>query len=365
MEKTKVVCPKCGASIAIPEHESLTTGVVIGKDSGLGIVTLPLESENKPNSKNKATMKASKKIEAMKAAGIDVTHLFSVTNAEGVESIARLENGTITILPDNDPVIMAIVKGGTVPNRRLFRRWVMAQVFHMMTQRKWGSSEPMGFLVALQAKGFRYSWEMLIEEIRVQANLETLDHESFIQRNRWFNKNVVAKMASDYLQQLHKYVEQKKTKCKRCKGNPYITLGGNHIFIDDLVKKLFNPLAKYERMMTSAKNMTDLYHATVGFYNIVKSMYSRYDITMSPAFKDAYKGAGGYFTMRNLIMFHGCKMFSAKGNPLSEASSLRLLDELAETYKNGEGWRMFGAMKELISKNGIDIEAKMYEWRNK
>jgi hypothetical protein len=58
-------------------------------------------------------------------------------------------------------------------------------------------------------------------------------------------------------------------------------------------------------------------------------------------------------------------MLSTKGKPLAGSSSLRELDKLAEEYKDGGGWRMFGAMKELISNNGIDIEAKMNEWRSK
>lgn len=365
MKETKVVCPKCGSEIAIPEHESFVAGITIGKNSGLGTIELPLASENKSNYKNKVEMKASKKIQAMKAAGIDVTNLFAVTNAEGVETIARIENGNTTFLTDEDPIIIAIIKGGTVPNRRLFRRWVMAQVFHMLTQTEWGSSRRIGFLAALQRKGYRYSWEMLLDEVRVQAKLEMLDQENFIQRNRWFNKRVASDMAADYIKQLHEHIEQKKKSCKRCKGNPYITLSGTHIFVADLRKKVFNPLEKYERMIKNAANMVDLYQALVGFYRVVKEFYSPYDLTMSSAFKDAYKGAGGYFTMRNLIMFHGCTMFSSKGNRLVESSSLRELDKLAESYKNGEGWRMFGAMKELIAKNGIDIEAKIAEWRTK
>lgn len=365
MKETKVVCPKCGSEIAIPGHESFVAGIAIGKDSGLGTVALPLASENDSNLKNKTVMKASKKIQAMKAAGIDVTNLFAVTNAEGVETIARIENGSTTFLTDDDPIIIAIIKGGTVPNRRLFRRWVMAQVFHMLTQKEWGSNRPMGFLAALQLKGYRYSWEMLIEEIRVQAKLEMLDQENFIQRNRWFNKKVADDMATDYLKQLNEHIEQKKKKCKRCKGNPYITLCGTHIFVSDLRKKVFNPLEKYESLIKSSKNMVELYQAITGFYRYVKEFYSPYELTMSPAFKDAYKGAGGYFTMRNLIMFHGCAMFSSKGKRLVESSSLRELDKLAEAYKNREGWRMFGAMKELITRNGIDIEAKMAEWRTK
>lgn len=365
MKETKVVCPKCGAEMAIPEHESLAVGVAIGKDSGLGTVALLLASENNQNLQNKTAMNASKKIQAMKAAGIDVTNLFAMINAEGVEAIARVENGNMTFISDDDPIVVAIFQRGTVPNRRLFRRWVMAQVFHMLTQKHWKTGEPIGFLNALQAKGFRYSWEMLIEEVRVQAKLEKLDQDNFIQRNRWFNKKVASDMAADYLKQLHEHVEKKKQKCKRCKGNPYITLSGTHIFVEDLRKKIFSPLEKCERLIRSSKNTTELYQAVTGFYRIVKGFYSPFDLVMSPAFKDAYKGAGGYFTMRNLIMFHGCTMLSSKGNRLVESSSLRELDKLAETYKNGEGWRMFGAMKELISKNDINIEAKMAEWRKK
>ena len=365
MKETKVVCPKCGAEMAIPEHESLAVGVTIGKDSGLGTVELPLASENNSNSKNKVKMNAAKKIQAMKAAGIDVTNLFAVANAEGVESIARIENGSMTFLSDDDPIIIAIFKSGTVPNRRLFRRWIMAQVFHMLTQKHWRTGKTLGFLAALQAKGFRYSWEMLIEEIRVQAKLEMLDQENFIQRNRWFNKKVASDMATDYLKQLNEHIEKRKMKCKRCKGVPYITLNGTNIFVEDLRKKVLCPLEKQVQMIKYAENMADLYHALVVFYRGVKEFYSPYELPMSAAFKDAYKGAGGYFIMRNLIMFHGCRMLSTKGKPLAESSSLRDLDKLAEEYKDGGGWRMFGAMKELISNNGIDIEAKMNEWRSK
>lgn len=309
-------------------------------------------------------MKTSKKIQAMKAAGIDVTNLFAVINAEGAEMLIRINNGNATFLVDDDPAINAIIKGGTVPNRRLFRRWVMAQVFHMLTQKDYRTNQPIGFLNALQRKGFRYSWEMLIEEIRVQTRLEMNDQENFIQRNRWFNKKVADDMAIDYIRQLNEHIDRLTEKCKRCKGNPYITLGGTHIFVDDLHKKVFSPLEKHERLIKDSKNMTGLYLAVKKFYRYVKDFYAPYDLAMSQAFKDAYKGAGGYFAMRNLIMFHGCTMFSPNGKRLTESSSLCELDKLAESYKNGEGWRMFGAMKELISKNGIDIEAKMKEWRS-
>ena len=36
--KTKVVCPQCGAEFAIPETTGIGIGVVIGADSNLGTI---------------------------------------------------------------------------------------------------------------------------------------------------------------------------------------------------------------------------------------------------------------------------------------------------------------------------------------
>ena len=60
--ETKVVCPNCGAEIAIPEHEHFAAGMCIGKDSGMGTIILPAaETSNKPNKMKKT---ASEKIAA-------------------------------------------------------------------------------------------------------------------------------------------------------------------------------------------------------------------------------------------------------------------------------------------------------------
>ena len=71
-------------------------------------------------------MKASEKLAALKAAGINVSNLFSMAGVTGEETIARVEGGKLTIVPDDDPIFSAIMGNGTIPNNRLFRRWVMA-----------------------------------------------------------------------------------------------------------------------------------------------------------------------------------------------------------------------------------------------
>lgn len=344
-QETKVVCPVCGAEIALPEHSHITTGVVIGKDSNLGTITLPV-SKLKP---------VESKLEALRNAGVDVSYIFSITDAEGISKLARIEDGKIQEMSDDDPVLARIVSEGTVPNRRLFRRWVMAQVFHMLADRD-------GFTKALQRKGYQYQWKMLIEELRVQAKLAVSDPENFEERNRWFNKDVAVKIAQDYIVALTDYVNG--LPARRCRHRPYVHLRGRNVFKDSIEREVFRPLQDCLFAIKSSITQDSLYRNVKLFYYLIKRTWLSYNIPMSSAFKSAYKGAGAFFTMKNLILFHNCFIHSSSGKVLSKIISMKKLYDNAEEYSN-EGWRLFGVMKKLITDNNIDIQAKMAEWRKK
>lgn len=79
------------------------------------------------------------------------------------------------------------------------------------------------------------------------------------------------------------------------------------------------------------------------------------------AFITAYKGSGSYYTMRNLIMFHGAR-FVKNGRKMSEANSLKELDSKAKLYDE-EGWKMLGVLKQLIKDNNISVQGKILEWK--
>lgn len=348
--QTKVVCPKCGAEFAIPEKTTVAVGVIIGSDSNLGTI-YPEVAQSKQD-------KAKAKIEALEKAGVNVSNLFSIRGVNGENVVGRLENGEFAIVPENDPIFEAIKKNGVVPNRRLFRRWVMAQVFHMMTEREWGKKNPMGFTKALQRKGYRYSWKMVVEEFRVQAKLFREDKENFEERNRWFNRVVAVDMAESYIKELEKVIDR--LPVKKCKGVPYIKLYGTNIFTSDLDSKVYKPLNTALSTIKRANNPTALLHAVQKFTFLVKKTYMAYEMPMSRGFKDAYKGAGAFFTLKNLILFHDCR-FPNMNTEQSE-SYLRFLT--FSSPEQLEGYKLFGIMKEFLTQNNIDIEAKMAEWRN-
>lgn len=358
--ETRLVCPNCGTEFAIPEHETIGIGVFVGKDSNLG--TIHPEVVGQPvakTAKTKKQMKADEKLAALAAAGIDTANLFSMSGITGEEKVARLKDGQVTVIPDDDPIFAAIAGGKTVPNNRLFRRWVMSQVFHMMTYEHRGSS---GFTAALNLKGYQYQWKMLLEELRVQAILAKNDPENFRQRNLWFNKGRVYDMCQDYIGKL--YVHIGTLPRKHCKGIPYIRLRGHNVFESDIAQKVLAPLKAAAVYIFDSPSPVALERRARRFYDLVKNTWLHYDITMSSSFKDAYKGAGAYFTMRNLILFHSCRMRDVRGRYLPEKGSIARLDTMAEEYRN-EGWRLFGAMKELLEDNKVDIKKKMAEWRGR
>lgn len=342
MKETKVICPKCGTEMEISEREHATVGVVIGKDSGLGTVVLKAaESKEEPLSK------AQKRVAALKAVGVDTSKLFAMQTGE----IARVKDGVMSVVPEDDPIFQAILESDTIPDRRLFRRWVMAQMFHMLIS-------PNGFTESLRAKGINYQWKVIRDELKIQIKLFRDDKENFIERNRWFNKATVLRMVRIYIKSLEKYVD--KLPERKCKGVPYKAFPHRKlVFTSDIPTKIFEPLRKAEAQIAIAITPDRLYKAYLKFQKAYVDIQS----TMDTAFIDCYKGVGAYYTMKNMILFHNCAF---KG--MSQKESMEYLQ--AKTQEYGctscyEGWKLFGVMKQLISESKINIKKKMMEWRKK
>ena len=80
----------------------------------------------------------------------------------------------------------------------------------------------------------------------------------------------------------------------------------------------------------------------------------------------AYEGAGAYFSLKNLILFHGVTEFRHKSLAADNLNcprsfALAYLEMKAERYKN-KGWALLGLLKQTLSDNDINIEAKRKEW---
>ena len=144
------------------------------------------------------------------------------------------------------------------------------------------------------------------------------------QFNMSFNRNKLTKLelqkvyydgrTSDYVNELKKHVGNLET--RKCKGVPYKRIHGRNIFVEDLQSKLYYPLSIAITHIRHALDATQLYNAVRQFND--RRIRLPWGTPQSKAWMDAYKGAGAFFTMQNLIRFHGCTAVNDRGRRLDK-----------------------------------------------
>ena len=304
------------------------------------------------------------RMEKMNAMGMDTSKYFTLNVTESIPAGAKIhvivdKNGEYVIedRSENDFIRNQIIEDGYVRNTKLFRRFVMAQMFYMLNYSSWGG-EYEGYNACLRKQyGYDYTFKMMLEEVRVLSKLETRDRESFEERAHFFSQDVVVAVLEDYMDKLKKYVD--KLPSKNCKGVPYKTIKGVHIFVDDLHKKVYAPLESYMFRVKYAKNYTEMYRYLCSFNR--EKVALPYDTPKSKVWIDAYKGNGAYYTLKNLVMFHDCGIITEPYSVVVRGTdAVNFLNNKLDEYK-GEGWRMFALMKKVIKDNGFDFDKRMKE----
>ena len=191
---------------------------------------LKVVANNVENAAAEKKTKAQMRIDALKAAGVDVSNYFTL----GDDKLIKIENGAAVPVDMDDVVVDAvgkkIVDGGYVNNWKLFRRWVTAQIFGMLRDMK---SSKKSFNELLQRKGYEYQWRMLEREFHAQAKMqENGDAENLSKREIFFNECTFSGMVEDYIEKLKAYVNDNlifrkdkngfntKEYKHRCKGVP-------------------------------------------------------------------------------------------------------------------------------------------------
>ena len=306
-------------------------------------------------------MNRNERMEKLNGIGVDTSKYFNFNLPEGLKpgatiSLVISEDGKPVIVGGNDVVREQIIADGYVRNTKLHRRFVMAQMFHMLNYVSYNGREK-GYNACLRNSfDYKYTIDMMIEEVRILSKLEKRDRESFMERSSFFNKTVVVAVLNDYLDKLKQYVETLPD--KNCKGIPYKRIKGVDIFNADLDKKLYRPIRDRIQRVHRTVNYEQMHRELMAFmrYNFVKLPYNT---PKSKAWIDAYKGAGAYYTLKNLIMFHDCKIM-ARYCFYTTGESMDVLKSKLNEYR-GEGWRMFALMKKVIEDNNFDFNKRMAE----
>ena len=277
-----------------------------------------------------------------------------------------LENGgSVTVIIDengnpvkvNDTIANQIIEDGYVRNTKLHRRFVMAQMFQGLNYVSWDKRRT-GYNEWLKNFGIGYAFDMMLEEIRVLGKLEERDRDTFIERAHFFTQDVIMATMEDYVVELTKHIETLPS--KNCKGVPYKRIKGNNIFVVDIDKKIYAPLRHDIWSIKYASSYNKIYKIVKAFMS--KMVSAPYHTPKSKAWIDAYKGEGAFYTLKNLVMFHGCGI-EVNGHMVYGAPAMSVLNKRLNEYQ-GEGWRMFALMKKVIEDNNFDFKKRMSEIYN-
>ena len=298
-------------------------------------------------------MNKNERMEKLNAMGINTDKYFNVTLNNGTQVHLIIdENGNLQ--QADDVIANAIIEDGYVRNTKLHRRFVMAQMFHALNYRSWDRQRE-GYNEWLKRFGIKYQFDMMLEEVRVLSKLEVRDEESFVERSHFFTKEVIAETMEDYIEKLESSINIQRT--YKCKGVPYKKVKGRDIFVADLDKKIYAPMRLDISKVRRARSYTEIYKFVRDFQD--KMVKLPWTTPKSKAWIDAYKGEGAFYTLKNLVMFHGCGI-EVNGRMVYGAAAVSVLNKILIEYK-GEGWRMFALMKKVIVDNNFDFNKRMIE----
>lgn len=338
------------------------------------------EKSNKKENKDMMNNRKNKKenrVAALKAGGMDTGKYFSISLPEGLQPGAKInitidENGisvfdgdenniktNSTLTPDEKALLNQVCVDGYVKNSKLHRRWVMAQMFRMLNYESYDGKR-FGYDAYLNDNyGYMYQFDMILEEIRVLGKLQERDVKEFNKRKRFFNDQVVADLIRDYKNKLCKYIE--KLPIKKCKGVPYKKICGKNIFIDDIIQKIYTPFnnASYNviSIITHDTDYTKLYLVLKRFVKLAKQYKLPFETPKCKKWKNAYKGAGSYYTLMNMVKFHNCR-----ANGMYGLDGVYFIEMLTDQYGEAEEYyKLFAFLKKTIEDNNFDFGLRMKE----
>lgn len=328
------------------------------KENNMGIIENSINNVTVNNTENKEN-KSMTDLRATELSnnGINTNKYFSF----------KLPNGkTITVDEDGnqvtDEIMNKIENDGFIDNKTLYRRWVMAQFFRMYN---------FGLNEACKHFTQEYMWKMLAEEVKTLAKLEKKDSEYFAERSQFFTKKVVSRICYDYIDALRINIDRLPSKnCNLSdnKGNntvvPYKRIWGENIFVAQIEKKIFRKYSYIATKVRNSKNYTELSKALNEFIKEVHYLPSSTPNVISPTWLDAYKGAGAYYTLQNMVLYHHCKLLKYE-----DWSSLRDREYLTgnDAYKfmqsrlgEYDNYQWVGMFKRCVEDNNFSFGSKPY-----
>ena len=199
-----------------------------------------------------------------------------------------------------DPVETMIRESGWLQDPDLWRQWIFTQMIRTCQARDLDAFKEK----FLSARPYAYQWDTAIREIKMRVKANPSESA---ERPLFFTFSVLLRMVSDYMSALDAFA-----------ANP-----------------------RRQRRDGFALKTIEAFKST--------ALLSA-NLPKSDAWMAAFAANGAYYTMDNLIRFHGCRFLGRDGRPSSLEASLRRLASSARTL-GAEPEAMFDMMSALLDEN--------------
>lgn len=259
---------------------------------------------------------------------------------------------------NDDPIAQSIINDGYVKNNKLFRRWIFAQTIKMLDYVDPKNPNRKGWEACFHdCYDYNYQFKMLLEEMHVLAVLQKEDPEQFAERTKFFNGDVVAATLNDYLYRLKKYCKKQMREKKRTyRGEAYVKLSryGN-VLVKDLNSKVYAQICNigiFNVRKAMASNDYSAIEKTLREF--MAKYYNKlpYNTPKCAVFKDAFKGAGSFYSLQNAIRWHNVVLEDCHDKYDSEKELYRLLDN---DFKN-DVWAFHKLLVDTLEYNHFDLK---------
>ena len=304
------------------------------------------------------------RMEQLKQAGLEKGKFFSLVIPEGVKAgdVLRLQFGDDSRKEnaDWDETTSQIQKDGFVHNPVLFRRWVMAQMFRGLKYKSYTYGE--GYNAYLNSLDWKYPYKMIIQECKALNKIEKeagIKSEEYEIRSSFFTKEVIINTWIDYLTQL-KQKHQAMLSKNIINGKEAVIVLNGETYTKEMLDSLYLSISSFivAASLSYGKGMyAALYRYSKIFYKeyVCKYPLSKKYAKKAQSWKEAYKGAGAYYTLANLVCSHDyCVLDDSAGYSVTlfgESAMAYVNKKFQQCKEEGAWWKLLGFLKATIASN--------------
>lgn len=317
-------------------------------------------------------MKREDRRNTLNANNINTGNFFAFDVPEGATIVVVTPDGKqVKYTRDGKPVEDELKKVrdiGYIREDPGFRRFVMAQTFRILYS---------GLSVEryiLERRGYFYQYEQTLEELEAICKLP-LGSKAREMRVRFFDKFVVHSLCRSFINDLRGYIGHLPVRYPECRGYVECKAIPRHGYVPvkDIEGLIFHRLEEATELIRKSVSYEDLHFLYGKFFKDANetpfwkrlknvSLWSTAPrLHLNSDWVSAYKGAGAYYTLQNLIKFHDCRVFE-DGRFLSLEESLAELERKTDSLVYTRDWyKLYGMMKEVIAANDFDFRKAMEE----